>query len=137
MVGMTKPGIRVPVQVWRKGALKDINVVLGELPADDAVAQGNDTKAYIRGGLALSELTNEQRRELKLDHGLLVEETTGDAARAGIRTGDIVLAVNNTTMRSVDDFRKVIATIPKGRSAAILVRRGDGSLYVPLKISGE
>lgn len=137
MVGMTKPGIKVPVQVWRKGALKDINVVLGELPADDVVGQGNDTKAYIRGGLALSELTNEQRRELKLDHGLLVEETTGDAARAGIRTGDIVLAVNNTTMRSVDDFRKVIATIPKGRSAAILVRRGDGSLYVPLKISGE
>lgn len=137
MVGMTKPGIKVPVQVWRKGALKDINVVLGELPADDVVAQGKDTKAYIRGGLALSELTTEQRRELKLDHGLLVEETTGDAARAGIRTGDIVLAVNNTTMRSVDDFRKVIAAIPKGRSAAILVRRGDGSLYVPLKISGE
>jgi len=137
MVGMTKPGIKVPVQVWRKGALKDINVVLGELPADDVVAQGKDTKAYIRGGLALSELTNEQRRELKLDYGLLVEETTGDAARAGIRTGDIVLAVNNTTMRSVDDFRKVIAAIPKGRSAAILVRRGEGSLYVPLKISGE
>jgi len=137
MVGMTKPGVRVPVQVWRKGALKDINVVLGELPAENIATQGNDTKALIRGGLMLSELTTEQRRELKLDHGLLVEETTGDAARAGIRTGDIVLAVNNTTMRSVDDFRKVIATIPKGKSAAILVRRGEGSLYVPLKISSE
>ena len=138
MVGMTKPGVKVPVQVWRRGAMKEISVVLGELPTDEVVAQGGqDNRAYSRGGLALSNLTPEQRRALKIDHGLLVEETTGDAARAGIRTGDIILAVNNTTMRSVEDFRKIIATIPKGKSAAILVRRGDGSLYIPLKISGE
>ena len=138
MVGMTKPGVRVPVQVWRRGAMKEISVVLGELPTDEVVAQGqNNNRAYSRGGLALSNLTPEQRRALKIDHGLLVEETTGDAARAGIRTGDIILAVNNTTMRSVEDFRKIIASIPKGKSAAILVRRGEGSLYIPLKISGE
>ncbi len=137
MVGMTKPGVKVPVQVWRRGAMKEISVVLGELPTDEVVAQGQDNRAYSRGGLALSNLTPEQRRALKIDHGLLVEETTGDAARAGIRTGDIILAVNNTTMRTVEDFRKIIATIPKGKSAAILVRRGDGSLYIPLKISGE
>jgi len=137
MVGMTKPGVKVPVQVWRRGAMKEVGVVLGELPTDEVVAQGQDNRAYSRGGLALSNLTPEQRRALKIDHGLLVEETTGDAARAGIRTGDIILAVNNTTMRTVEDFRKIIATIPKGKSAAILVRRGDGSLYIPLKISGE
>lgn len=137
MVGMTKPGVKVPVQVWRRGAMKEISVVLGELPTDEVVAQGQDNRAYSRGGLALSNLTPEHRRALKIDHGLLVEETTGDAARAGIRTGDIILAVNNTTMRTVEDFRKIIATIPKGKSAAILVRRGDGSLYIPLKISGE
>lgn len=138
MVGMTKPGVKVPVQVWRRGAMKEISVVLDELPTDEVVAQGGqDHRAYSRGGLALSNLTPEQRRALKIDHGLLVEETTGDAARAGIRTGDIILAVNNTTMRTVEDFRKIIATIPKGKSAAILVRRGEGSLYIPLKISGE
>ena len=138
MVGMSKPGVKVPVQVWRRGAMKEVSVVLGELPADEVVAQGGQgTRAYSRGGLALSNLTPEQRRALKIDHGLLVEETTGDAARAGIRTGDIILAVNNTTMRSVEDFRRIIATIPKGKTAAILVRRGDGSLYIPLKISGE
>lgn len=137
MVGMTKPGVKVPVQVWRKGAAKEFNIVLGELPGDDALAEGKDGKATIRGGVVLSELTPDQRRELKLSHGLLVEETTGDAARAGIRTGDVILAVNNTPMRSVEDFRKVINAVPKGKSAAILVRRADGSLYVPLKISGE
>ena len=137
MVGMTKPGVKVPVQIWRKGAAKEINIVLGELPTDDALAGSKDDKVYTRGGVVLSELTPEQRRELKLSHGLLVEETTGDAARAGIRTGDIILAVNNTTMRTVEEFRKIITAVPKGKSAAILIRRGEGSLYVPLKISGE
>ena len=137
MVGLTKPGVKVPVQIWRKGAAREINVVLGELPADETVAEGKDTRAFMRGGVALSELTPDQRRELKLNHGLLVEETAGDAARAGIRTGDIILAVNNTPMRTVEEFRKAISAVPKGRSAAILVRRGEGSLYVPLKISGE
>ena len=85
----------------------------------------------------MSELSADQRSELKLDHGLLVESVTGDAARAGIRIGDIILAVNNGKVSSVESFRKAIAAVPKGKSAAILVRRGDGSLYIPLKISGE
>lgn len=79
----------------------------------------------------------DQRRELKLDHGLLVESVTGDAARAGIRVGDVILAVNNGKVATVDAFRKAIAGVPKGKSAAVLVRRGDGSLYIPLKMSGE
>ena len=57
--------------------------------------------------------------------------------RAGIRTGDVILAVNNGKVTTVEAFRKAIAAVPVGKSAAILVRRGEGSLYVPLKISGE
>ncbi len=137
MVGMLKPGVKVPLQVWRRGAAKEVSVTLGELPSDPRLAGGKGEKAYNRGGVVLAELSADQRRELKLEHGLLVEETTGDAARAGIRTGDIVLAVNNTEMRNVETFRKAIAAVPVGKSAAILVRRGEGSMYIPLKISGE
>jgi len=136
MVGMTKPGAKIPLQVWRRGKLQNITVELGELPGEEQLA-GKPGKTYSRGGLALSELTAEQRRELRIDHGLLVEEVTGDAARAGIRVGDVILAVNNGKVATVEAFRKAIAAIPKGKSAAILVRRGEGSLYVPLKISGE
>lgn len=136
MVGVTKPGVTVPVQVWRKGAAKNINVVLGVLPGDEKVAAAGKS-GNSPGGVVLSELTVDQRRELRLDHGLLVEEASGDAARAGIRTGDLILAVNNTAMRTVDEFRKAIRAVPKGKSAAILLRRGEGSLYVPLRISGE
>ena len=135
IVGMAKPGTKIPLQVWRKGKVQQMSVVLGELPAENQQA-GNDGKSVLRGGLALSELGAEQRRALDLDHGVLVADATGDAARAGIRTGDIILAVNNTKIASVADYRKAIAAVPAGKSAAILVRRGDGSLYIPLKISG-
>ena len=136
MVGLAKPGASIPLQVWRKGKRQQVNVVLGELPAENPQASKSG-KAFSRGGLALSELSAEQRRALDLDHGLLVEDATGDAARAGIRTGDVILAVNNSEVATVEAFRKAIAAVPAGKSAAILVRRGEGSLYIPLKISGE
>ncbi|MEW6119727.1 MAG: DegQ family serine endoprotease [Pseudomonadota bacterium] len=136
MVGMAKPGTNTPLTVWRKGAARQLNVVLGELPSETAQAESS-SRAFSRGGLALSELNAEQRRNLDLDHGLMVEEATGDAARAGIRAGDIILAVNNARVSTVDAFRKAITAVPKGKSAAILVRRGEGSLYIPLKISGD
>ncbi|MGA9164352.1 MAG: DegQ family serine endoprotease [Thiobacillus sp.] len=135
MVGTVKPGSKIPLEIWRKGHAQTVSVVLAELPSEDRVA-GKSGKAYSRGGLALSELTSDQRRELKIDYGLLVEEATGDAARAGIRTGDVILAVNNGKVATVEAFRKAIAAVPTGKSTAILVRRGDGSLYIPLKISG-
>jgi serine protease Do len=136
MVGMAKPGTKVPVQVWRKGKSQELMVAVGELPGEEQLAS-KSSKSFSRGGLALSELTVDQRRELGIDHGLLVEEVTGDAARAGIRVGDVILAVNNGKVATVEAFRRAIAAVPKGKSAAILVRRGEGSLYVPLKISGE
>ncbi len=137
MVGMTRPGTKIPVEVWRKGRAQQLQVVLGELPREDQAAGKPAGKSYSRGGLALSELTAEQRRELKIDRGLLVEETTGDAARAGIQVGDVILAVNNGKVATVEEYRKAIAAVPKGKSAAILVRRGEGSLYIPMKLTGE
>ncbi|NDP47712.1 MAG: DegQ family serine endoprotease [Sulfuriferula multivorans] len=136
MVGVAKPGAKMAVDVWRKGKNQRLEVVLGELPTDIPVAS-KDSKTYLRGGLALLELSAERRRALDIDHGVLVEEATGDAARAGIRTGDVILAVNNIKIATVGAYRKAIAAVPVGKSVAILVRRGDGSMYVPLKISGE
>ena len=139
MVGRLKPGTRVAVDIWRKGKLQSLSVVLGELPAENAVISKDSkaSKPLSRGGLALSELNAEQKRALDLDYGVLVEEASGDAARAGIRTGDVVLAVNNVKITSVAAYRKAMTSVASGKSVAILVRRGDGSLYVPLKITGE
>jgi len=136
MVGTVKPGSTIPLEIWRKGKAQTISVVLTELPGEEQVA-GKSDKAYLRGGLALSELTVEQRREIGADYGLLVQDASGDALRAGIRTGDVILAVNNRNVATVDAYRKAIAAVPVGKVAAILVRRGEGSQYVPLKISAE
>lgn len=136
VVGNTRPGSKVTVQLWRNRAAKEVAVTVGELPAEEKSVFGSKSqKSYSRGGLVLSELSAEQKRELKVGSGLLVEEATGDAVRAGIRVGDIILAVNNTEVRTVEQFRKLIAAVPVGKSAAILIRRGDSSLYIPLKIT--
>jgi serine protease Do len=135
-VANVKPGSKVPVQVWRKGATRELFVTVGEFPDEDRMAFGPKTqKSFSRGGLVLSELSGDQLKELKVKGGLLVEESKGDAVRAGIRVGDIILAVNNTEVSTVEQFRKLIASVPAGKSAAVLVRRGENSLYIPLKIT--
>jgi serine protease Do len=136
MVGMAKPGTRIQMDIWRKGKTQQLGVVLGELPVE-ARAGSKDSKSPSRGGLVLSELSAEQRRALDIEQGVLVEDATGDAARSGIRTGDVILAVNNIKIASVAGFRKAVAAVPVGKSVAILIRRGEGSLYIPLKITGE
>lgn len=138
LVGSIRPGTRVMVQVWRKRAVREFPLVIAAFPDDGQnQAGGRQQKSYSRGGLVLSELTPYQSSELKIETGLLVEEATGDAVRAGIREGDVILAVNNNPVATVEAFRNQIAAIPAGRSAAILVRREDASLYIPLKISGN
>ena len=136
MVGMAKPGTRIQMDIWRKGKTQQLSVVLGELPVETR-AGSKDSKSPSRGGLVLSELSAEQRRALDIEQGVLVEDATGDAARSGIRTGDVILAVNNIKIASVAGFRKAMAAVPVGKSVAILIRRGEGSLYIPLKITGE
>ncbi len=136
LVANVKPGSKVPVQVWRKGAVRELGVSVGEFPDEGKMTFGPKTqKSFSRGGLVLSELSKQQRQELKVNGGLLVEEARGDAVRAGIRVGDIILAVNNTEVGAVEQFRKLLAAVPVGKSAAVLVRRGDNSLYIPLKIT--
>ena len=139
LVGAIRPGSKVPVKVWRKGAVKELIVAVGRMPDEDngGPAAMKFGKAVSKGGLALSELSTEQKHALKLNNGLLVEDATDDAVRAGIREGDVILAVNNTMVKTVDEFRRLIKAVPKGKSAAILVRRGEGTLYIPLKISSD
>jgi serine protease Do len=135
LVGPTKPGAKVVVQVWRRGAAKDVNVVVGELPADKvaeaAAKQGGSANKL---GLLLSDLTAQLKRQLKIAGGALVEEVSGIAARAGIRSGDVILAFNNQEVKSAEQFGQLLAQAGAGRNVALLVRRGDSALYIPLRI---
>ena len=140
IVGGTRPGSRVTVQLWRNKAAREVQVTVAELQDDRAARQsrrGGKPPATSQYGLALSDLTDAQRRELKVEGGVLVENAQGAAARAGIRRGDVILAVNNQDVKSVEQFKELMSQAEKGRIVALLVRRGANSLYIPFRVDGN
>ncbi|MBI1174777.1 MAG: Do family serine endopeptidase [Sideroxydans sp.] len=141
IVSATRPGSKVVVQLWRKGASKEITMTVGELPSDKQVAERSKRggaepsgESVTRMGLALSELSDEQKKELDISAGLLVEDVRGAAAHAGLHRGDIVLAIGNVEASSLKQFNEVLKQIPKGRNIALLVRRGENASYVAIKL---
>jgi serine protease Do len=135
MAGSTKPGTTVALDVWRKGEKKQVKVAVEELPPDRAPASAQtepERAAPNRAGMVLGELTPQQRSRLKLDSGLLVRRATGPAQRAGIQSGDLVLAINDVPAKSVVEFEAELAK-NAGKTVALLIRRGQETLYVPLK----
>lgn len=138
VVGSTKPGKLVPVEIIRKGSVKTLNLGVGEMPTDPAEAAVPGKAApkaeANKIGLTLKELTPQQKKKLNGKNGLLVIESAGVAAQAGIRRGDVVLGLNNSESQSVDLFNKQINAVPAGKTVAILVLRGESTLYVPIKV---
>jgi serine protease Do len=135
MAGSTKPGTTVTLDVWRKGEKKQVKVAVEELPPDRTPASAQtepERAAPNRAGMVLGELTPQQRSRLKLDSGLLVRRATGPAQRAGIQSGDLVLAINDVPAKSVVEFEAELAK-NAGKTVALLIRRGQETLYVPLK----
>jgi serine protease Do len=142
LVGATRPGTRSTLQVWRKGALRDVQVTIGEMAEEKQARLPQrgarpTEQAANRLGLVVSELTPEQKRELKMSSGLLIDEVRGSGARADLRQGDIVIAViakgATTEVRTVDQFNKLLAQFDKGSNVTLLIRRGDMQTFVTLK----
>ena len=138
IVAATRPGSKVAVQVWRKGESKEVHLTVGEMPSDGQQAQGGPAGAgesLARLGLVVSELSAEQKSELQVKGGLLVEEVKSSAAaRADLRRGDIILAIGNVEVSSLDQFNEILKQMPKGRNVALLVRRDEGAYYLALKL---
>jgi len=140
VVGGTRPGSKVSVQIWRNKAAREVQVTVAELQDDRTARQskrGGKPPATSQYGLALADLSEAQRKELKVDGGVLVENAQGAAARAGIRRGDVILAVNNQDVKSVEQFKELMSQSEKGRIVALLVRRGANSLYIPFRVDGN
>ncbi len=133
LVANTKPGAKATVEIWRNGRKQSLPVTVGELKADKTAQAGNSQGGeHGRLGLAVRPLTPEERKELNGMNGLVVEQASGPAARAGIRQGDVITAVNGTPVKSVQDLRR--ATDKAKGTVALLVKRGDASIFVPLEI---
>lgn len=143
MVGITRPGTRSMVQLWRKGATQEIGVVIGEVPDDKAASAKAPRSSKPaeqpanRLGLVLGELTTEQKRELKMNSGLLIEDVRGASARTELRPGDIIIALISkgatTEVRTVDQFNKLLAQYEKGSNVTLLIRRGEMQTFITIK----
>jgi serine protease Do len=137
-----KPGSKVTVELWRKGSVKQVTVVVAKVPEEAGkLAQAtrglvNEASKLIeRLGMALSELSAEQLAELRLGGGLLVDEVKGSASRAvGLQRGDVLLAIGNIPLRSLNQLNEIVKQVPKGRNVALLVRRGESASYVAIKL---
>ncbi len=143
IVGATKPGSEVSIQVWRNGSTKKLIVQVDEFPSDEKIAsleskKSNKSDASNRIGLALRELSDNEKKQLEINNGLLVEGMRqGIASRSGIRPGDIVLGINNQDVTTVGRFNQLLSKIRKGRNIALLVRRGNTTSFITMKLNGD
>jgi serine protease Do len=136
LVAGTKPGTRTTLQVFRRGAYKDLSITVAELDAAQQPKAESQAPAKLAAdslGLSLADLTAAQKRDLRLNGGVMVEAATGPAARAGLRQGDVILAVANVQVADTRQFEGMLAKVDKSRPLSVLVRRGEWAQYVVIR----
>lgn len=139
MVGDSKPGSKATVTVWRKGQTRELPITIAEMQPDK-VAKTEQKKppapkerASNSLGMAVSDISADQKKALKLTNGVLVDAVEGPAARAGFQKGDIILRIGDTDITSAKQFEAVAQNADPGKMVAVLVRRGDNTQFVPLR----
>ncbi len=135
MVAAMKPGSQAKMRVWRGGKAETLALTVGEVQADAAkTARPSAPRATPnRLGIAVRELPAEERKALGVEYGLVVVDVAKPSASAPIMPGDVIVAVNQRPFKSLEEFNKLIAEAQKGQSVALLVRRGEGALYIPIE----
>ena len=144
LVAGTRPGSKIAVEVWRKGAVKQLTVVIAEMVEEnpavraDKNSETENAEMVSRLGVAVSELMREQLQELQIGSGLLIKAVKGVSARAaGLRQGDIILAVGNIPLRSAAQLNNLLKQVPQGRNVALLVKREDSASWVAVRLEDK
>ncbi len=140
-VGGTKPGTQSNLSLLRRGVTKDISITVGEFEADKPTAKAGsapekkaEPKAAVQLlGLTVSDLTDAQKKELKLKGGVRVDVVAEPALRAGIREGDVITQVANTEVSDTKAFAQVVGKLDKSKSVSVLLRRGEWSQYTVIR----
>jgi serine protease Do len=148
IVGSTRPGSKVVVQLWRKGASRELSVTVGEIPEEEGGTRSasrsgkpSEPSAANRFGLVLAVPTAEQKRALGIQHGLIVEEVRNGGMRTELRSGDIILSLivkgSQTEVKSVSQFNDLLQGFDKNATITLLVRRGDSQTFITIKGSAD
>jgi serine protease Do len=146
IITAVRPGTKVTVTVFRKGAQRDLAVTVVEMKDDVAQAKdgrrsGTPPKEKAkpnRLGLVLSDLTDEQKKELEVKGGVLIEDITGPV-RGNVQPGDVILAIINrgqtTDAKTAEQVNAMLAKLEKGASVTFQLRRGEQTFYSTLRIN--
>lgn len=142
IVGSTKPGTKSTLTVFRRGATRDLNLVIAELetdkPSSKSPTKEDKPKAPAAAqvfGLGVVDLTDAQKKELGIKGGVLVESVADAAVRAGLREGDVILQIGNAEVKTVKEFELALGKVEKSKALSVLFRRGDLTQYAVLKPS--
>ena len=137
----TPPGTTVPLDVVRDGGPLTLDVTIGEL---DLEAEGRPAAADAEEetsegfGIALRDLTPRVARRLRVPadtEGAVVADVRrgGPAEAGGMQTGDIILRVNGADVASASDATAELNAIASGRTAFLLVQRGETRVFLQVR----
>ncbi|MBN3808633.1 Do family serine endopeptidase [Paraburkholderia sp. Ac-20347] len=135
-IAQLSPGSNATIGVWRSGAERALPVTIGaQQPterAETAPSEQSQQQNHPRLGVAVRPLSDDERQQAELPGGVMVQQASGPAAEAGIRAGDIIVAVDGELVRSVEQLRDMIAQAD-GSVSVTVVRDGEqASVEVPL-----
>jgi serine protease Do len=136
---LPKPGSKASLQIFRRGSTRELTVNIIEFepdrPVRRAAAEPSTPQAATKTALGLSvvDLTDAQKKEMRVRGGVRVETVEGAAARAGLREGDVILSLDNAEVSDARQFVAAAAKLEKARSVNVLVRRGDWTNYVVIR----
>ena len=146
MVGMTKPGSKVPVEVLRNGKKQTFQVTIGEAKRDSNAVDNRSAgspsaqSGAAALGLTVESLDNDTRKQLglKAGQGVVISDITGPVAgQSGLRAGDVILMVNQQKIGSVSGFEAATRDVKAGSTVLLLVRRGDQSQFIGLTVPAD
>ena len=139
VVGETKPGTSVPVQVWRKGGTRDLTVTVTDTESTQAAAKKPDTAAANGGssnalGVIVSELSDAKKKDLNIKGGVEVTGLgDGPLAKVGIRPGDVIIRVADADITSVKQFEALVKGLDANKAVPVFIRRADSTLVIPVR----
>jgi len=138
LVGSLPIGSSGTVTLWRRGEQKDLKVGIGDLDTDAKGKASPLKPPKVEQmpnaiGLQVSDLSADQRKELGVAGGVLVEKSEGAAARAGLLAGDVILQLNTVEVKDAKQFNAMVARLDPKKAAALLVRREESTRYVVIK----
>ena len=140
VVGDTRPGTVASVQVWRKGASRELSITVSDTENNSGALKksespSNNSSASNNGfGVAVTELSDTKKKDMGLRSGVEVTSLVdGPLARAGIRPGDIIVRVADSDITGVKQFESLVKGLDSNRAVPVFVRRADSTLVIPVR----